>query len=265
MSFFPSASVPLLITNASPNHRCSHVTNKEEACLNEDKNDFWLTPLRQMLESMEEKEKEEDELIVELDDDLLAACMNGTMMRKGLHSRRGPNPLSDFDKGDKGLATSFPHDFMLGVAHGKSVGSFTQVHQQHLLNQFTLVPAHDRRLLGFLFDAMQRVKVVQGVEAHVECNEHALNVVGDLLNDPEERKKLKEAIERPGSELSKKVLRKCLSVLRFAGKDVAHRAVEGTKLKFRSLGSGKRCLLPVKFLTLSPKNMSTGRSVRMSF
>jgi hypothetical protein len=69
-------------------------------------------------------------------------------------SQREADPLSDFRGEDKGLNTSFPHVFMLGKGYGRAPGGLNRDNIHHLLKQFTLVPAQDRRLMGFLFDVL---------------------------------------------------------------------------------------------------------------
>ena len=180
-------------------------------------------------------------------------------------SARSSEPFSDYDRNDKGLATSFPHVFMLGGAYNKAVGGLSRDDRIHLLGQFSLVPAKDRRLLGFLFNVMQRARVAAGVKAYVEGNSHAIKTIEALLKDPAERERLLEAIRLPYLEVSKKLLNKYLAVLRFAGKDVPYGVVEGTKLKHNSIGSTNRYSPSTGFLTLSFENLSNPRSVRMAY
>ena len=86
------------------------------------------------------------------------------------------------------MATSFPHVFMLGKSYNKPVGRLNHEEGMHLLNQFTLVPSRDRRLLGFLFDMMQRIKVMDGVKAHVNGSRKSLKTITDLLHSEDAQK-----------------------------------------------------------------------------
>ena len=180
-------------------------------------------------------------------------------------SKREASPLSDFVSDDMGLTTSFPDIFMMGKAYGKPVGSMRLPLRLHLLHQFTNVPAQDRRLLGFLFDVMQRSRVLRSVKTHVDGKPHALKTIQALLDDPEERRKLKEAIKYPKMGRSKKMLRKYLGMLRFSGGDIPYGAVEGSKLKHRIVGCTKRYADNTEFLTVSPNNQGNARSIRVCF
>ena len=105
-------------------------------------------------------------------------------------SRREADPLCDFTRDDKGLATTFPYVFMLGRAYGTSISNLSAAQRLHLLHQFSLVPAQDRRLLGFLRDVMQRMKVMRSVKTCVEGNRHAIETIQNLLQNKQERQDL---------------------------------------------------------------------------
>ena len=179
-------------------------------------------------------------------------------------SRREADPLNDFRGDDKGLATSFPHVFMLGKGYGRAPGQLNRDNRHHLLKQFTLVPAQDRRLMGFLFDVLQRTRVMKGVNAYVDDNKHAMETIQNLLQHPEERVKLLQAIKTPECQSSKQILNKYLTVLKFAGKDIPYGVVEGTKLKHRAMGMVARYSASTCFLTISAENLSNPRSLRLS-
>ena len=218
--------------------RYSIVTNTEEAYLAMNDNDYRLGALREFVE--------------------------GYPQQFGNVSSRETDPLNDFVKDDKGLSTSFPHIFMLGTAYGKAVADIGPDQRFHLLNQFSLVAAQDRRLLGFLFDVMQRLKVFHSVKTCVEGNRLAMDTIQDLLQNPAERTALLEAIKYPYRESSKMMLRKYLKILRFAGKNVSYGALEGSTLKHYFSGISNRYSAPTLFLTISVENLSDPRSIRMA-
>jgi len=180
-------------------------------------------------------------------------------------SRRVANPLCDFSNDDAGIATCFPHIFMLGKAYAKQPGRLTQVQRNHLLNQFTQVPATDRRLLGFLFDLLQRTRVFDGVKQYVQGNAKALKALRALIEDAEERAELRRALEDPCSAAAKKTFGKYYPHLRYAGKNVSYGAVEGTGLKHQMEGLNRRFSSVSSFITISPANCDNPRAVRCSF
>ena len=172
--------------------------------------------------------------------------------------------ISDCEGGDSHLSLSFPHVFLFGKAHGRPTPNMNVSQRNHLLHQFTLRPSQDRRLLGFLFDTMQRNRVIQGVAACVDSNNQSLRVLRKLLNSRKERKKLKDAMESPHLLVSKRLLEKCLNLLKCVGRDVPYGAVEGRKLKHRCLAMVNRCSKPTVFLTMSPENIGNPRSLRLA-
>jgi len=181
-------------------------------------------------------------------------------------SVRLDQPISDLHSNDMGLSTSFPHIFLLGKAYGRCPGRLTPRQRCHLLHQFHLTPASDRRLLGYLFDVMQRFKVFDGVRAYVNDNRKAIADIAKLLQDKEERLQLHKAIRAPTSSLEHKtLLKKYLNHLRLVGKEVSYGNVEASTLRHRILGLNNRFSAPTCFLTLSPTNLDNPRSIRMSF
>jgi len=251
-----------------PTVRFSYVTRTEQAYLAQDKNDYRLKALETFadMNSAEFAAVKPDEMghiffdIKAIDDYLhrFPANLCGGSLRE-------KDPLNDYSSDDRGVSTSFPHVFMLGKAYGRPIGRLTHEERFHLLNQFTLVPATDRRLLGFLFDIMQRMRVIDGVKAYVEGNNWALQVVQQILEDPMERQLLQEAVRFPHTEAARQLLHKYMVHLRFAGKDVAYGAVEGLKLKHRLLGSCNRYSAGNYFFTISPTNLDNPRSIRLCF
>ena len=146
-------------------------------------------------------------------------------------SKRGSDPLSDFSGGDTNLTTSFPHVFMLGKGHGRSVPDMKLSIREHLLHQFTAVAAEDRRLLGFLFDVLQRTRVLSSVVTHVRSNPHAIQEIQKLMENDNERLKLKNAIKSPKVNNSRKLINKWLSLLKHVGRKIPYSPVEGKQLK----------------------------------
>ena len=177
---------------------------------------------------------------------------------------RGEMPMNDFRKDDKGLGTAFPHVFMLGFAYKRSPGSLSPMQRFHLLSQFHQTPSSDRRVLGHLFDVMQRARVLRGVQAHVQSNRTALKVFKTLLSSESEKSLLRQAIQFPHNKSSKETLHKYLSHLQFSSKDVPYGALEGKTLKHKLLGKAYRYSPPVCFLTLSPGTIDNPRSVRLA-
>lgn len=183
-------------------------------------------------------------------------------------SGREGNPYNEFDSGfdhHQILGTTFPHVFMRGTTYNKPVGRLSHKERFHLLNQFTQVPSQDRRLLGFLFDMMQRIRIMDGVKAHVISSRKSLRVIEELLTSTEARAKLKKACDDPDSPSSKALLNKYLPHLRFASRNVPYGAAGGAKFQWYAMEMTKRYGAANTFLTISPTTIDNPRSIRLAF
>ncbi len=243
--------------------RCSFVPIKEDNYLTADGRDYREQPFKKFcrLDKLAEEDSDDDEpLFTWTLDDLEEWLLNSDTTE----SRRKDTPLNDFVGHDSNLTRAFPHVFMLGRAYGKCVPSMNLEMREHLLNQFTLTPARDKRLLGFLFNTLQRSRVLRGVSAFVDSNLHAVNKMRKLLNSRAERQKLHDAMEHPQLKSSKKLLRDYMGLLRYIARDVEYGGLQGTKLKHRSIGLTNRFSHMNCFFTLSPNNLGDPRSVRLA-
>jgi len=248
----------------------SYMAKREQAYLCQDENDYRTPTLKDLarlkgcdLKGVTLDDERVRNMIFDVRrvDDYLhrypASLYNGSV--------REPVPMGDYTSDDKGVSTCFPHVFMLGSAYHRQVGRLRHGARFHLLNQFTLVPAQDRRLLGFLYDVMLRMKVFDGVKSYVEGNNRAIQCFRDLLEHNEKKVQLLQAVSFPFGENAKGLIQKYMTHLRFAGKEVPYGAVEGSKLKHRMLGSSNRYATDSCFLTLSPTNLDNPRSIRLAF
>lgn len=191
------------------------------------------------------------------EDKLLGIGMDG--------SRRSAQSINEFcDNDDYILATTFPHIFLFGKAYGRPVGRLSIPQRNHLLRQFTLIPSQDRRLLGYMFDALKRFQAVKGVNAHVHQSNESIQVIDNLLASAEEQKTLQIAIKNPNTNLGRKVLKKYAKHVRFAGKEIAYGCMENSKLKTQVKEMCKRYGPPVSFITLSFADVDNPRSFRLS-
>ena len=194
-------------------------------------------------------------------------CYDGVPVA-GAESARKREPVNEF-AGDvdhcRNLSTCFPHIFMLGNSLKKHPGRYTPEERYHLLHQYTLVPAQDRRFLAYLFDKKQRISVFDGVNAYVDSSRTSIRVIEDLLQDSEKRKELQKACLDPEAEGNWKLLKKYIDHLRFASRDVAFGAAEGAKYEWRALEMNKRYSCPTCFLTISPPTLDNPRAIRLAF
>lgn len=186
----------------------------------------------------------------------------------GVEASRFSEPVCDFENGRDHrmyLSTTFPHVFMLGSCIHKHPGRFNYKERCHLLHQYSMVPASDRRLIGYLFDMKQRIAVMDGVKAHVNGSRRSLELMEQLLQNRERRLELEEACLHPDKVENWELLKGYLEHLRFASSDVAYGAAEGKKFQWRAMEMNKRYSFANCFLTISPTTIDNPRSIRMSF
>ena len=166
---------------------------------------------------------------------------------------------------DSALAMAFPDVFLLGKAYGRSAGTMNATQQNHLLGQFSLVPAQNRLLLGYLFDSMQRAKVNFGVTGYVKGNSEAVDAICNLLEDEEKQDEIQHAISNPTSKQAVKLANEYLRHLNFSGRDISYGAVEARFLKSKLMESAKRYGPYSGFLTFSFSDLDNPRSIRAAF
>lgn len=186
----------------------------------------------------------------------------------GVEASRFSEPVCDFENGRDHrmyLSATFPHVFVLGSCIHKHPGRFNYRERCHLLHQYSMVPASDSRLIGYLFDMKQRIAVMDGVKAHVNGSRRSLELIEQLLQNRERRLELEEACLHPEKVENWELLKGYLEHLRFASSDVAYGAAEGKKFQWRAMEMNKRYSFANCFLTISPTTIDNPRSIRMSF
>ena len=82
------------------------------------------------------------------------------------------------------------------------------------------------------------------------------------MNSDEEKRKLREAIMHPKSDLAKQILQKYRKHFSFCGKDINYGAMEANLVKSYILETQKRMQSPFCFLTLNMEEMHNPRSIR---
>ena len=106
---------------------------------------------------------------------------------------RSNAPLTDFSTDDFVISCCFPTVFMFGRVYHRSTGTFSFDQKNHLLKQYTAIPAKNRRLLFYLFDTIKRYKSICGVNAYVKRDRRSVEALGALIGDAAERSTIKRA------------------------------------------------------------------------
>jgi len=179
-------------------------------------------------------------------------------------SRRSAEKVNEFTAGDA-FCQAFPHIFVLGKGYGRQAGKLNAAQRNHLLLQFTGVAARDRQLLGYIDNAVKRVKTINGVNAHVRNDPKSEAVITDLFNNPERQAELVRARKEPYGPERKKIMQEILPHLRLSGKDTPYGFMENFKMKTQTKEMAKRYSVPSGFLTLSFSDFGNPRSVRATF
>jgi hypothetical protein len=180
-------------------------------------------------------------------------------------SRRSGDPINEFTD-RRILQKAFPVTFMLGQAYPYKGVNLGSREFDHLLHQFTNVPAEDFRLLGYLQKTRTKLDVMTSVVAHVNSNPYARQELYQLLTDEKRQEELRKAIEDPTSKIAKEVERKYFSHVKFSGKDVDAGKFSTLNLKSMIMEDSKRFVsLPQSFVTLSFTNIDNPRTLRATF
>ena len=184
--------------------------------------------------------------------------------KEPLRSVRENEPLNEYAKDDFIFGAGFPWVFPTGIAYRRGPGTLTQEHRHHLLHQFTNIPAHDRHLCTYLFDARKRAETNSGVCVAAKQNRGSFEKVKELIRDQTFRDRLAKARKDPKSKESKDILRKLLGVLNFSGKRSSFGALERNEAVTKVCELSRRYGCPSVFLTMSFDDINNPLAFRLS-
>ena len=188
---------------------------------------------------------------------------------RDFQAKRNKVPVNEFDGDDYALCAAFPHIFLYGSGYSCQLGRKNQYLNkkeiQHMLLQYTTLPATCRELIFYLFDKYQRHSVMIGMSAKVKSNPEAFAAYAQLLNSPEFEKKIQDAVrEAPNGKTTKEVLSTIMPVLEFAGKQILFGAFEQTSSTSKLHAMTQRYTAGSTFFTISPNDISNPNSFRLS-
>ena len=178
---------------------------------------------------------------------------------------RDDDPINEFLASDSVTTAAFPTVFMFGTAYNTSFGKLGDWKNHHLLNQFTRRPAKDRRLLGYLYDSQKRYQVITGVNAYVRNNQASIDVISNLMNNPEEKEALLEAANNPGTQEASDILEKYKPHLSFASKKISYGCFEDGLVRAYIKEHSTRFSTPSGLLTFSFDDANNPRAIRSCF
>ena len=182
-----------------------------------------------------------------------------------VNSHRLDEPITEFMVSDYILGSAFPHVFLLGTAYDKKMCNLNDRERQHLLKQFTNIPAKSSRLLGYLHDVKKRFAVINGVRTHVQGNSKTIKSIKQLLDNANNQQLFEEAKKDPNGPLAKKIIAKVLPLLNVGGGRIAYGAVETNVALSKIFEMTKRYGPAFAFLTFSFDDIHNPRAIRSSY
>ena len=179
-------------------------------------------------------------------------------------SHRQHCPLNEYTHGEFILCGSFPNVFLLGKAYKRWAADLHEGELNHLMSQFTNVPAQDRPMLFYIADALRRNAAAKGMETRVKGDRTSLQRFADMVNDPGFEKDLNEAILKPTGPKAKAILKKFLPILNVAGRHIPHGAVSSSIILQKVMEISRRFASPFMMLTMSPSDLDNPTAMQMS-
>ena len=187
---------------------------------------------------------------------------------KEFESRREADPVSSLGyraRSDFALAAAFPDVFLFGKAYGREKGTLNSSQREHLLLQFTNVPASCRELIFYLFDQLQIMQNILGVHMKQKSDPRAFREFVEMILSREFKEDLKFSVKEPESKTAEKVLKKIMPVLTMSGSRTLFGAVERNVALAKLMGMGKWYGPACNFLTMAPDDVNNPTSLRASY
>jgi hypothetical protein len=135
-------------------------------------------------------------------------------------------------------------------------------HRNHLLKQFTMVPSHSRRLLGYLANALRRFEVIKGAKLRIAGSKKAVTKINEFVNQQDFSKLMGEAKKHPSGTAAKKLWREIGPFLQLAGGHVQYGVLQSSQALTRICEQARRFGCGCAFVTLSFADLFNTRSIR---
>lgn len=248
----------------SKNNR-HHAQSREQTEPEEqNQQDDLCCPMKYSFVTSVEEQSKKRELQDTINSLVASAQAFGIHIDKGIQegywqSRRDKCPASIFDNSDFVLAGTFPHVFPLGKAFGRTIGTLTTTQAQHLLLQFTNVPATCQELIFHLFDEVQCHLNILTMSHAVKRGK--LQAYEKLVKSSEFRADLKYSIQNPESKRAKILLLKVLPILSLTTSNISN-LFQNTNGLTKMLETCKRMGPPSCFITIAPDDKNDPSSFR---
>ena len=182
-----------------------------------------------------------------------------------VQARREDKPLSEFDDMQELLTGAFPTIFILGNTY-KTRKMLNPKQLQHLLLQFTNIPAENHQLQCYLFDCRSRHAVINHFAAKVRRDPAAFKQYSELVMDPSFQEQIRKAAKDSTSASAKNVLRTVLPVLSFGSgsNSTAITALGDSAKTAEAIACQKRRGGACSFTTITPDEPNNPTSFRLT-
>ena len=179
-------------------------------------------------------------------------------------SRRGRDPLNEYEYGDELIAKASPDVFIFGSAYGNRGPTLFKYDIEHLLLQYTTSAARNRPLLFQLFESKWRHGVISGMHAKVASDRDGFELFATEFSTEEFQAKLKAAVKSPSGVEAKYILNKLTPLLTYAGRKCVFGALERNESAGQILAMGRRHGCAPAFLTFGIDDVNHPNAIRFA-
>ena len=128
-------------------------------------------------------------------------------------SVRETDPYNEFEKNDELFCHTFPQIFTLGKFYHKK-GSLSTKEVDHLLKQFTQIPAVSKDLIFLLVNQKNRHSNSQRLSYRVKANSKTFRRFAHNVTTPIFHDRMKEALDNPESKEAEQLIKEMMPMLK---------------------------------------------------
>jgi len=145
-------------------------------------------------------------------------------------SIHGEEPVNEFVTSDSIITTSIPHAFLLGHEYEWPTGNWTAAQRNHLLGQFTLIPAKTQSLLGYMFDITTQFVSINRVIGYVKGK--SITAISSIIEPLQDNSHiLQKAISKPNIKGVKQIINTIVPYLQFKRCNIQYEFFQSHQVK----------------------------------
>ena len=180
------------------------------------------------------------------------------------NSKRDDDPINEFTDMHDLLVGAFPQIFLFGTSYKTKQTLPSSLELEHLLLQYTNVPATSRELLFYLFDCKSRHRVLQNISARIKKDPKAFEDYARLVRSEDFQAKIIQASKKPSSPVAKEVLRTVLPILNFGTRNGAIGGLGDTTSLSRAIAHAQRYGDATTMVTITPDDINCPPTLRLA-